>query len=122
MNRSGTIARQARAAGMSNREFLLDLKSRHTKISSMAVELGVTHVAVTCALSKLGISHQHPRHFEYCGIVDCATNHAKRHGVPARRVFRLRDKHGITAYQALDLAVLDHIWPANCPKVTSAVV
>ena len=117
-----TIARQAKAAGMSKRDFLADLNSRHAKITSMAAELGVTHVAVTCAMAAVGIEHQHARHFEYCGIVDCATNHAKRHGVPARRVFRLRDKHGITAYQALDLAVLDHIWPANCPKVTSAVV
>lgn len=108
---NGTIARQAAAVGMSKREFLLDLKSRHTKISSMAVELGVTHVAVTCALSKLGISHQHPRHFEYCGVVDCLTNHCRRYGIEPGRVFRSRDKLGITAYQALDLAVLNHVWP-----------
>lgn len=106
------IARQARAAvGMTKRDFLLDLKSRHKKISSMAIELGVTHVAVTSALSKLGISHQHLRHFDYCGVVDSVTGHCRRYGLAARRVFRLRDKHGLTAYQALDLAVLDHVWP-----------
>ena len=115
-----TIARQAKAAGMTKRDFLADLNSRHTKITSMAAELGVTHIAVTRAMAA-GIEHKHARHFEYCGIVDCATNHAKRHGVPAWRVFRLRDKHGISVDKALDLAVLDHIWPANCPKVTSAV-
>jgi len=117
-----TIARQAKAAGMSKRDFLADLNSRHAKITSMAAELGVTHAAVTCAMAAAGIEHQHARHFEYCGIVDCATNHARRHGVELWRVFRLRDKHGISVDKALDLAVLDHIWPANCPKATSAVV
>lgn len=106
------IARQAAAAGMSKREFLIAVKSRHTKISSMAVELGVTHVAVTRALSKLDIDHQHPRHFDYCGVVDSVTGHCRRYGLAAWRVLRMRDKHGITAYQALDLAVLDHVWPA----------
>lgn len=116
------IARRAKAAGMSKRDFLADLNSRHTKITSMAAELGVTHIAVTRAMAAAGIEHQHARHFEYCGIVDCATNHARRHGVDPWRVFRLRDKHGISVDKALDLAVLDHIWTANCPKVTSAVV
>lgn len=116
------IARRAKAAGMSKRDFLADLNSRHAKITPMAAELDVTHVAVTRAMAAAGIEHQHARHFEYCGIVDCATNHARRHGVEPGRVFRLRDKHGITAYQALDLAVLDRIWPADCPKVTVGVV
>lgn len=35
------IARQAKAAGMSKRDFLADLNSRHTKITSMAAELGL---------------------------------------------------------------------------------
>lgn len=122
MNRSGTISRQARAAGMTKRDFLADLNKRHMKITSMAAELGVTHVAVIRAMSAAGIEHQHARHFEYCGIVDCATNHAKRHGAPAWRVFRLRDKHGISVDKALDLAVLDRIWPADCPKVTINMV
>lgn len=107
----GTIARQAAKAGMTKQAFLADPCKRHVKIESMAMELGITHVAVTYALQAAGIEWKNLRHFDYCGVVDCLTNHCRRYGIEPWRVFRSRDKLGITAYQALDLAVLNKVWP-----------
>lgn len=108
----GTIARQAAQVGKTKQAFLADLCKRHVKLESLAEELGVSHVAVIRALKAVGIEWKNLRHFDYCGVTDNLTNHCRRYGIEPWRVFRSRDKLGITAYQALDLAVLDKIWPA----------
>ena len=92
----------ARAAGLSEVDYLKQLLANHKKYVSMADEVGVCHVAIIRAMQKHGLTKHHARAFEYDGQLLTMVDHCRRFGLSVGNVTQNKLRHGFTGKKALE--------------------
>ena len=99
------IIPKAREAGMTEQAYLRHLLSTHTKFTSMALEVGCSHVAIIRSMQKYGMTKPRSTAFEYDGELLTLADHCRRLGLSVGNVAQNKLRHSFTGKQALDHAL-----------------
>lgn len=96
------IIPKARSMGMTEQAYLRHLCATHTKFTSMALEVGCSHVAIIRAMQKYGMTKPRSTAFEYDGQLLTLVDHCRRLGLNVGNVAQNKLRHGLTGKQALE--------------------
>ena len=92
---------------MTEAQYLTELCSRHTKISTMAIETGLSHQSMMASLVRYGVKRQRAYDFDYDGVVDSFRGHCRRYGINPAPAEMMGYKYKLTRHQALTMAMIE---------------
>ena len=96
------IIPKAREAGMTEQAYLRHLLATHNKFTSMALEVGCSHVAIIRAMQKYGMTKPRSTAFEYEGYLTTLFGHCKRLGLVYNNVLQNKSRNRFTGKQAIE--------------------
>ena len=96
------IAALAAAKRMTEREFLLDLVSRHTKFETMGTETGLSYVTISRHLKLHRINRMRQYDFVHDGIVGSLKDHCERLGLNYESLMTMKRRKEWTGAQIVD--------------------
>lgn len=100
------IIPKARELGMTEQAYLRQLCATHTKFTSMALEVGCSHVAIIRAMQKYGMTKPRSTAFEYDGQLLTMRDHCRRLGLSHGNVSQNKLRHGFSGKEAIEHAFL----------------
>ena len=103
----GLITRLSAAVSMTPEQYLAGLCARHSKLETMALEVGIAHQSLYRALRHYKVARLRSYDFDYDGIVDSFRGHCRRYGIKPEPAEMMAYKYGLNRYQSLTMALIE---------------
>ena len=115
------IAGLSAAVGMTPEPYLADLCARHSKLETMALEVGIAHQSLYQAMRYYKVSRLRSYDFDYDGIVDSFRGHCRRYGIKPEPAEMMAYKYGLNRYQSLTMALIEKKGKTMTDKIRGTI-